>query len=91
VQHTVVRTHPETGQLTICFGDMAESVSGMDHEDGRDLIEQLNELMTRPEIVDSHQWKPGELVVWDNGCTLHRSMQYDPGTERRVMRRLDSP
>jgi len=88
VEHTVVRTHPETGQPTIYLGDMAEFIVGMDDEEGRALIEELNEFITREEFVYAHNWSPRELVVWDNRCTLHRSTPYDTGRERRVMRRL---
>ena len=88
VEHRVVRTHPETGQPTIYLGDMAEYIAGMDYKQGRALIEQLNELITRSEFVYAHKWNPHDLVVWDNRCTLHRSTPYDTATERRVMRRL---
>ncbi|MEO2031955.1 MAG: TauD/TfdA family dioxygenase [Planctomycetaceae bacterium] len=88
VRHAVVRHHPETGQQTIYLGDMAESIVDLNREEGRALIERLNDFITRSEFVFSHKWSPREFVVWDNRCTLHRSTPYDTGTERRVMRRL---
>jgi len=88
VEHRVVRTHPETGRPTIYLGDMAEYIVGMEYEEGRALIEELNEFITRAAFVYSHVWHPRELVIWDNRCTLHRSTPYATGTEPRVMRRL---
>jgi len=88
VRHKIVRTHPETGKPTIYLGDMAEFIAGMDYMEGRALIEQLNELITRSEFVYAHKWNPRDLVVWDNRCTLHRSTPYDTRNERRAMRRL---
>ena len=58
VEHKVVRTHPETGRPTIYLGDMAEYIAGMEYEEGRALIEQLNEFITRAELVYSHSWSP---------------------------------
>jgi taurine dioxygenase len=51
------------------------------------LIEQLNALAIHPDLTYEHRWKPGELIVWDNRCVLHRATPYDPSTERRVVRR----
>ena len=88
IEHTVLRIHPETGRNTVYLGDMAEFIQGMGYDEGRALIEELNALITRPEFVYSHKWTAGELVLWDNRCTLHRSIPYDTSSERRVMRRL---
>ncbi|MCH2210877.1 MAG: TauD/TfdA family dioxygenase [Fuerstiella sp.] len=88
VEHSIVRIHPETGRPTVYLGDMAELIAGMQYGEGRALIEQLNQLITCSEFVYAHQWQVGDLMVWDNRCTLHRSMPYDTASERRVMRRL---
>ncbi|MCB1739664.1 MAG: TauD/TfdA family dioxygenase [Gammaproteobacteria bacterium] len=87
VAHPIVRRHPETGRRAVFLGDHAESVIGMSYVEGRALIEHLNASIIRPELVYRHHYRPGELVVWDNRCVLHRATSYDAARERRVMRR----
>jgi len=88
VEHDIVRIHSETGRPTVYLGDMAESIVGIEYDQSRLWIEELNELITRPEFIYTHKWRSRELVIWDNRCTLHRSMPYNTSAERRVMRRL---
>jgi taurine dioxygenase len=87
VDHPVVRTHPETGRKCLFLGDHAESIVGMPYADGRALIEELNALAPHPDLTYEHRWRPGQLLVWDNRCTMHRATPYDPVTEGRVIRR----
>jgi taurine dioxygenase len=87
VDHPVVRAHPETGGECLYLGDHAEYIVGMPYDEGRALIEHLNALAIHPDLTYEHRWKPGELIVWDNRCVLHRATPYDPLTERRVVRR----
>jgi taurine dioxygenase len=87
VDHPIVRTHPETGRKCLFLGDHAESIVGMPYADGRALIEELNALAIHPDLTWEHRWLPGELIVWDNRCLMHRATPYDPATQRRVVRR----
>jgi taurine dioxygenase len=87
VAHPIVRMHPETGRKAIFLGDHAESIEGMDYKEGRDLIEQLNVMITPAAGVYSHTWSPRECIVWDNRCTLHRATGFDEARLKRVMRR----
>jgi taurine dioxygenase len=87
VDHPIVRTHPETGRKCIYLGDHAEWIVGMGYEEGRALIEELNELAVHPDLTYEHRWTPGELIVWDNRCVMHKATPYDPATQRRVIRR----
>jgi taurine dioxygenase len=87
VDHPIVRTHPETGRKCIYLGDHAEYVLGMDYDEGRALIEELNALAIHPDLTYEHHWQPGQLIVWDNRCVQHRATDYDPATQRRVVRR----
>ena len=87
VDHPVVRTHPETGRKCLFLGDHAESIVGMPYADGRALIEELNALAPHPDLTYEHRWEPGQLLVWDNRCAMHRATPYDPVTEGRVIRR----
>ncbi len=87
VDHPVVRTHPETGRKCIFLGDHAETIIGLDYEQGRKLVEEINALAIRPELTYRHRWRKRDLVIWDNRCLMHRSTPYDTTRERRVMRR----
>ncbi len=87
VDHPVVRTHPETGRKCIFLGDHAETITGLDYEEGRGLVEEINTLAVRPELTYCHQWRPRDLVIWDNRCLMHRATSYDSAREHRVMRR----
>jgi taurine dioxygenase len=87
VDHPVVRTHPETGRKCLFLGDHAEYIVGVDYDQGRALIEELNALAVHPDLTYEHRWTPGELIVWDNRCLLHRATEYDPAVQRRVVRR----
>jgi taurine dioxygenase len=87
VAHPIVRIHPETGRRCIFLGDHAWLIEGMPFEDGRQLIEELNAAIIDPERVYTHRWRPGDLVIWDNRCMLHKAEPYDVGAQARVMRR----
>jgi taurine dioxygenase len=87
VDHPIVRTHPDTGRKCLFLGDHAEYVLGMDYDEGRALIEELNALAIHLDLAYEHRWTPHELLVWDNRCVLHRATSYDPATQKRVIRR----
>jgi taurine dioxygenase len=87
VDHPIVRIHPDTGRACLYLGDHAQSIVGMPYDEGRALIEELNALAVHPDLSYAHRWRPHELIVWDNRCLLHRATEYDPFTQRRVVRR----
>jgi taurine dioxygenase len=87
VDQPVVRLHPETGRACLYLGDHAEYIVGMDYDEGRALIEQLNTLAIQPDLCYEHHWTSGELIAWDNRCLLHRATAYDEATQPRVVRR----
>jgi taurine dioxygenase len=87
VDHPIVRTHPDTGRKCLFLGDHAEYIAGMDYDEGRALIDELNALAVHPDLTYEHRWTPGELIVWDNRCLMHRATDYDPAVQRRVVRR----
>jgi taurine dioxygenase len=87
VDHPVVRTHPETERKCLFLGDHAEYIVGMDYDEGRELIEELNALAVHPDLTYAHRWQPGQLILWDNRCLLHRATEYDVDREPRVIRR----
>lgn len=87
VEHPVVRRHPETGRACLYLGDHAESIVGMPYDEGRAFIDELNALAVHADLTYEHRWQPHQLLVWDNRCLMHRATEYDPHTERRVVRR----
>jgi alpha-ketoglutarate-dependent taurine dioxygenase len=87
IAHPIVRTHPDTGRKAIFLGDHAEWIEGIDYEEGRALIEEINRMITPPARVYTHIWSPRECMVWDNRCTLHRATGFDEARLKRVMRR----
>jgi taurine dioxygenase len=87
VDHPVVRTHPETGRKCIFLGDHAETIDGMEYDEARALIDALNERIVAGARIYTHSWRPGDVMVWDNRCLLHKAESYDLAREARVIRR----
>lgn len=86
VRQRMVRTNPRTGRKNYYVGSHAKTVEGWDEARSRALIDDLMDRATRPEHVITHRWEPGQLVVWDNRCLLHRGVGYDADRYRRLMR-----
>lgn len=65
-----------SGRKSLVIGNSAHAVLGMDPLDSTELLIRLRDFATREEFTYSHQWKVGDLVMWDNTGTLHRAMPY---------------
>jgi taurine dioxygenase len=87
VDHPIVRTHPETGRKCLFLGDHAETIQGWPYEEGRAFIEALNARIVELADTYTHRWRPGDFMVWDNRCLLHKAESYDTATEPRIIRR----
>lgn len=88
VDHPLVRTHPETGAKALYLGNHASHVEGLSMAEGKALLEELLDHATQRQFVYAHRWQPGDLVMWDNRCLLHRAVaNYEIGRERRVLHR----
>lgn len=86
-EHPLVCTHPETGRKTLFFSpNAAKRVVGMDEGESRHLLADLYAHATQDRFVWRHHWQPGDLVMWDNRCTMHRREAFD-NRERRLMYR----
>lgn len=88
--HPVVRTHPETGRKALFVGRPGETLTqfeGMTEEESLPLIRFLYEQSPSPERVYRHVWKPGDVVVWDNRCTMHYAI-HDYRDARRDLNRV---
>ena len=86
VRHPLVRGNPANGRRNLFTGAHASYVDGMPLAEGRLLIGELTAHATRPEFVYRHEWREGDLVMWDNRCALHRGRPWD-ARHARVMHR----
>lgn len=74
-EHPVFRPHPVTGRpaLYLTAPKRCAEISGLDEDRTREVVARLLEHSTRPENVLAHRWAPGDVVLWDNACVLHRA------------------
>ncbi|HUE10693.1 MAG TPA: TauD/TfdA family dioxygenase [Steroidobacteraceae bacterium] len=85
--HRLVRVIPESGRSALYIGNHATHIVGWPRAEGERFLESLNRFATQPQFVYSHQWRDGDLVIWDNRCTLHRATKYDVFKYKRDLRR----
>jgi taurine dioxygenase len=89
VTHPLVRTHPETGARSLFIGMYCSHVVGMPPAESRALLDGLLAHATQDDLVYTHRWCPGDVVLSDNRCLLHRAVaNYDMSKSRRVLQRL---
>ena len=82
----LVRTHPGSGRAILFAPIHIHRIEGMSVPEARMLVNELIEHATQPQFVYRHQWQNGDLVMWDNRCTLHRGRRFDYA-QRRDLRR----
>ena len=87
VPQRVVRTHPGSHRKTLYLAAHASHILGLPVADGRLIILDLIEHATQPRFVHAHRWAKGDLVIWDNRCTMHRARPFDT-TKVRDLRRV---
>lgn len=85
VRWPLVRAHP-SGRKTLFIGVHVTQILGMTIGEGRLLLQELLEHATQAQFVYRHRWHVGDVVMWDNRCTLHRGRRYDL-SQRRELRR----
>ncbi|MCG8544827.1 MAG: TauD/TfdA family dioxygenase [Alphaproteobacteria bacterium] len=86
VRQKLVRTNPQTGAKNYFVGSHAKTIEGWPEDESRALLDDLLDCATEDAHVYSHAWQPGDLVIWDNRCLLHRGAGYDADRFRRYMR-----
>ena len=85
--HPIVRIHPATGRKALYVNRlMTESIVGMPRDESERILAQLFDHSENPAWIYEHFWKPGDLIAWDNRCSLHARTDFD-ASERRLMRR----
>lgn len=82
----LVRTHPGSGRRYLFTPIHVHRIEGMSIAEARVLVNELIEHATQPQFVHRHTWQAGDLLMWDNRCTLHRGRRFDY-TQRRDLRR----
>jgi taurine dioxygenase len=86
--HPVVRTHPATGRKALYVNRlMTVRIEGLPAQESDELLATLFDHQERREFIYEHVWRAGDLLMWDNRCTLHARTDFSPN-ERRLMRRV---
>jgi len=81
----LVKVHPVTGRPALYIGRHAYGIPGLDEPESEKLLSDLVDFACRPPRTYAHRWQPGDVVIWDNRCVLHRARPYNY-SEVRVMR-----
>jgi taurine dioxygenase len=85
--HPLVCTHPETGRRGLYLGRRRNAyISGLPLAESESLLDELWSFAARDEFAWRHEWQAGDVVLWDNRCTMHRRDAFDPAS-RRVLHR----
>ena len=86
--HPVVRTHPETGRKALYVNRlMTLRIEDMDPQESEDILQFLFDHIEQPQFVWGQTWKPGDVLLWDNRCSVHARTDFS-AAERRLMRRV---
>ena len=86
-RHKLVRRHPGSGRYALYIASHASHIVGMPLEEGQVLLGELMEFATQPQFVYRHKWHVGDLVIWDNRCTVHRATPFEAADHVRELRR----
>src|SRR5438876_4818767 len=86
VRQRLVRTHPVTGRKSLFLASHAGAILGWTIPEARMFLHDLTEHATQREFVYRHQWRVGDLVMWDNRQTMHRGRRFDRNEVRDVRR-----
>jgi alpha-ketoglutarate-dependent 2,4-dichlorophenoxyacetate dioxygenase len=86
VRQRLVRTHPSSGRKSLFLAAHAGAILGWTIPEARTFLRDLTEHATQREFVYSHQWRPDDLVAWDNRSTMHRARRFDHSEVRDVRR-----
>ncbi|MGV3769697.1 MAG: TauD/TfdA dioxygenase family protein [Sphingobium phenoxybenzoativorans] len=88
VAQRMVRLHQESGRLALYLSAHIGAIEGWPRPEAMALIRHLTEFATQRQFVYQHHWAVGDLVIWDNRCTMHRGTRFDDKKHPRDMRRV---
>ena len=77
VLRPLVRKLPESGRTSLYLAAHIGRIEGVGEREGRELLEVITAHATLPQFRYAHRWRVGDLVMWDNRCTMHRGMPFD--------------
>jgi|TARA_B110000037_G_scaffold219269_1_gene284094 alpha-ketoglutarate-dependent taurine dioxygenase len=80
----LVKVHPETGRPNLVIGRHAHDITGMDSQESESLLDELNDWACQEPRTYHHQWKVGDVVIWDNRRLMHRGTPFDMSKPRRM-------
>ena len=86
VRQRLVRTNPANGRKNLFIGSHLREIEGWGYDRSRTVLDDLVQRTVHPDHVYAHAWQPGDLVIWDNRCLIHRGAGYDADKHRRRMR-----
>lgn len=87
VRQPLVRVHPTSGRTSLYLSSHAGRIVGWPAPEAMMLLRELTEHATQRELVYRHKWRIGDLVMWDNQCTMHRARPFDDEKYPRDLRR----
>ncbi|HTY79247.1 MAG TPA: TauD/TfdA family dioxygenase [Candidatus Bathyarchaeia archaeon] len=86
--HPLVRTLPRSNRRSLYLASHASCIVDWPVPEGRLFLRDLMEHATQPQFVYRHEWRVGDLVIWDNRATMHRAKPFDDTRYRRELRRV---
>ena len=85
VRHPLIRVHPETGRKLLYFDqNKILSIEGLDAAESNAIIDEMTAFMVQPPDQYRHQWRAGDIVIWDNRCSYHKAAGDYPPEEERI-------
>ena len=87
VPQLLVRTIPQNGRKSLYVASHIGRIKGMGAQEGEALLQQLLAHITQRQFVHTHRWRPNDLVMWDNRCTMHRGRPFDDQRWKRDAQR----
>jgi alpha-ketoglutarate-dependent 2,4-dichlorophenoxyacetate dioxygenase len=88
IPQPLVFENPRTGRKSLYIASHVAEIVGMETGEARRLVRELIEFATQPQFVYAHQWRPGDIAVWDDRATMHRRAPYDDLNEVRRLRTM---
>jgi alpha-ketoglutarate-dependent 2,4-dichlorophenoxyacetate dioxygenase len=76
-----------SGRKALFVGAHTQRILGFEDAESAALLEELLAFATQPQFIYAHKWREGDILIWDNRCTLHRGTEYDYLNHKRDMRR----
>jgi taurine dioxygenase len=89
VTHPLVCTHPETGRKALYMNpNRMEGVVGLERAESDRLLDELTRHAIAEKFQYRHRWRQGDILIWDNRCTMHKANGDYPAGARRLMHRI---